>query len=125
MFPDILISHKKDGKVKVQVYHKATHPDQYLNFSSLHSLNHKLGVIRTLYDHCDIVTEEADVTLEIVYVKYALGSCGYPSWSFKRVREQLDQQEMKNNLKINKKDSKDKSTKTRVTLPYVKVFQRP
>ena len=34
--------------------------------------------------------------------------------------EQLDQRELKKNLKINKKDSKDKSTKTRVILPYIK-----
>ena len=36
------------------------------------------------------------------------------------MREQLDQQEWKKNLKINMKDSKDKSTKTSVTLPYVR-----
>ena len=62
-FLDALISHTEDGKVKVQVYRKATHTDQYLNFSSHHLLNHKLGVICTLYDCCDnIVTEEADAT---------------------------------------------------------------
>ena len=46
--------------------------------------------------------------------------CSYPSWSFKRVREQMDQQEWKNKRKINKKDSKEKCTKIRVTLPYIK-----
>ena len=119
-FLDVLISHKGDGKVKVQVYCKATHTDQYLNFSSNHPLNHKLSVICNLYDLCDnIVTEEADAAEEIDHVKHALGASGYPSGSFKIVREQMDQQERKNNRKINKKDSK-KCTKIRVTLPYVR-----
>ena len=88
--------------VKVQVYQKATHRDQYLHFSSHHPLKHKLGVICTLYDRCDnIVTEKADAARD-----------GYLNWSFKRVREQMDQWERKNNRKISKIDSKDKSTKT-------------
>ena len=66
-FLDALISRTEDGKMKVQVYQKAAHTDQYLNFSSHHSLNHKLGVIRTLYDRCDnIVTEEADALKELL-----------------------------------------------------------
>ena len=72
-------------------------------------LNHKLGVIRTLCNHYDnIVTEEVDATKEIAHVNHALGACSYLSWSIKRVRKQLDQWDLKKNLKINKKDSKDK-----------------
>ena len=112
----MLISRKEDGTVKVQVYQKVTHTDQYLHFSSRHPLNHKVGVIGTLYDRCDnIVTEKADVAKVIDNVNRALGACGYPSWSFKKV----DQREQKNNRKTSK-DSKDKSTKTRVTLPYIR-----
>ena len=104
----------------MQVYHKATHTDQYLNFNSHHLLNHKLRVIHTLYDCCDnIFTEEADVAKEITHVNHALDACSYPSWSFKRVREQMDQQELNKNEK-NKKDSQEHNTKTRVTLPYVR-----
>ena len=47
-FLDALISHTVDGKVKVQVYQKATNTDQYLNSSCHHPLNHKLDVIHTL-----------------------------------------------------------------------------
>ena len=54
---------------------------------------------------------------EITHVNHVLVACSYPSWSFKRVKEQMDHWELKKNLKINK-DSKEKSTKTRVTLPY-------
>ena len=76
-FLDALISHKEDGNVKVPLYWKATDTDQYLNFSSHHLLSHKLGVIRTLYDHCDnIVTQETDAAKEIDHVNHALGACG-------------------------------------------------
>ena len=39
----------------------ATHTDQYLNFSSHHSIHLKLGVIRTLLDRMhSVVTEDED-----------------------------------------------------------------
>ena len=60
-FLDTLIVKKEDGSVKLLVYRKPTHTDQYLNYESHHPLHHKLGVIRTLYDRKNnIVTEEAD-----------------------------------------------------------------
>ena len=68
--------------------YKATQIDQYLDFSSHHPINHYLGVISILYDHCDnIVTEEEDATKEIALVNFALNARGIPSWSFKRVSE--------------------------------------
>ena len=83
-------------------------------------LKFKLGVIRMLYDRCDnIVTEEADAVEEIDHVNHALEVCGYPSWSFKRVRKQMDLHEQKDSRKSAKKD-KDKCSKIRVTLPYVR-----
>ena len=52
---------------------------------------------------CDnIVTEGADEAKQIDH-----GACGYPSWFFKRMREQMDQQEWKNNRTISKMDRKD------------------
>ena len=58
-FLDTLLIRKKDGNVKLLVYWKKTHTDQYLNFMSHHPLHQKLGVIMTLFNRCDnVVTEE-------------------------------------------------------------------
>ena len=55
-FLDTLITRREDGPIKLLVYRKATHTDQYLSFQSHHPLQHKLAVIRTLYgkewQHC-------------------------------------------------------------------------
>ena len=89
-FLDTLIVRKPDGSVKLLVYRKATHTDQYLNFASHHPLNHKLGVVRTLLDRMDrIVTEDIDKQKEEATIKKALDKCGYPSWSFDQVKKKM------------------------------------
>ena len=108
-FLDALVSCKTDGSMKVQVYRKKTHTDQYLNFGSHHPLQHKLGVIRTLYDRCDnIVTDPKDAKLEVQHVNQALGKCGYPSWTFKKVRQQLDKRNSTPKKPKNKDTDKNK-----------------
>ncbi len=58
---DVLIVRKENGNVKLLVYRKPLHTDQYLNFNPYHPLHQKLGVIRTLLDRCqNIVTDDKD-----------------------------------------------------------------
>ena len=85
-FLDTKLIRKTDGSIKLDIYRKPTHTNQYLQFSSHHPLHQKLGVIRTLYDRKDsIVTEEADKTKEEGIIKQALTTCGYPPWALDRV----------------------------------------
>ena len=77
-FLDTLLVRREDGSVKLLVYRKKSHTDQYLNFSSHHPLNHKLVVIWTLLEICyGIVTEEEDRKKEEEHVAKALSKCGY------------------------------------------------
>ncbi|XP_070577734.1 uncharacterized protein [Ptychodera flava] len=89
-FLDTLIVRRDDGSVKLLVYRKKTHTDQYLNFASHHPLHHKLGVIRTLLDRSkNIITLEEDRIKEEEHIKMALSRCGYPDWSIKKVQEEM------------------------------------
>ena len=90
-FLDTYIVKREDGTVKLLVYRKPTHTDQYLNYNSHHPLHQKLGVIRTLLDRKEhIVTEEADRKEEEQHVVEALTFCGYPTWTFDKVKTQKE-----------------------------------
>ena len=119
-FLDALIKRNEDGTLKVMVYRKKIHTDQYLNLASHHPLQHKLGVIRTLYNCCDnVVIEQENVVKEIEHVNKALSKCGYPKWSLDRVKEKSEQS--KDKTKKKKDQVRDKDTKNiMITLPYIK-----
>ncbi|XP_071956011.1 uncharacterized protein [Antedon mediterranea] len=116
-FLDTLIVGKEDGSLKLLVYRKKTHTDQYLNFQSQHPLHQKLGVIRTLMDRMEnIVTEEADKKEEEVKIRNALRKCGYPKWTLDRVKQQIKNKQPKQR---NKNKESETPSKGMVVLPYV------
>ena len=115
----VMIVRKPDRTVKLLVYRKKTHTDQYLHFTSHHPLQHKLGVIRTLFERCvDIVSEEEDRRKEEQHVVEALKQCGYPEWSFRRVRKQLSTKLERKREKNQRKEGE--RSRGQVILPYVK-----
>ena len=123
-FLDTLLVRKEDGTVKLLIYRKKTHTDQYLNFNSHNPLHQKLGVIRTLMDRCNtVVTEETDREQETEHIKQALSRCNYPDWTFRKVESQINRSRQKKD-KNPKKKHEDKS-KGRVTLPYRKGVTEP
>ena len=60
-FLDTLLVTKEDDSVKLLVYRKKTHTNQYLDFKSHYPLHQKIGVIRTLMERCKkFMSEEVD-----------------------------------------------------------------
>ncbi len=117
-FLDTLMKREVDGKISFTVYRKPTHTDQYLNFESHHPLHQKLGVVRTLLDRCDtVVTKQEDKMKEEKHIEEALGACGYPKWTIKRVKDKKSASKSQN-----KQQKSEKSEKSRgmVVIPYVK-----
>ena len=49
-FLDTRVTRKVDGKLDVTVYHKPTHTDRYLHFSSHHPTYVNKGLVKCLYD---------------------------------------------------------------------------
>ena len=67
--------------------------------------NHKLGVICTSYDWCDIIiTKEADAAAEIIHVDKALERCRYPKWPFRRVVENMDKKKQQSGARKKKEE---------------------
>ena len=91
-----------DGSIKVQIYRKPTHTDQYLSWSSNHPVQHKMSVVRTLHHRADtVISDEADKAGERDHVNKALANCGYPKWALKS-----------RPTSKSSKPAKDRSTKT-------------
>ena len=56
---------QKDGSLKIKIYRKPTHTDQYLNSQSNHPIQHKLDVIQTLHHRADsVITDPVDKETE-------------------------------------------------------------
>ncbi|CAH1244343.1 Hypp7269 [Branchiostoma lanceolatum] len=122
-FLDTLLVRKGDGSVKLLVYRKSTHTDQYLNFQSHHPLHQKLGVIRTLMDRCNaVVTEDQDKELETQHIKRALMRCGYPEWTFQKVEQQ---RRRKQTEKTKTSKQQEEKAKGMVIIPYIKGVTEP
>ena len=78
-FLDTLITCKPDGSVELLIYRKPTQTDQYLNFTSHHPIQHKLGVVITLMDRAERVVTDPDDRKKEDHIRWALQKCNYPS----------------------------------------------
>jgi len=92
--------------------------DQYFNFSSHHPVEHKLSVVRTLLERSSqLVTVSQDNIQEDVHVEEALRACGYPSWSFSKVRRQMEFKGDKRKKKNKKQEASVK--RPMIVIPYI------
>ncbi len=112
-YVDTMIIRKPDNSVKLLVYRKKTHQDQYLSYTSHHPLHHKLGVIRTLLDRSE---KEEDKIKEKNHIKQALAKCGYPGWAVNKVKS--DKRSKKSSPKcVQKNKSESNRNKGLVVIP--------
>ena len=109
-FLDILLSRDPDGSVRTSMYRKPTHTGQYLQFSSHHSLSHKMAVVRTLLVRAgSLSTSLVERSVEERHIVDALRSNGYPLWFIRWVVKRRGRPHQDAN------DSPDMM----VTLPYI------
>ena len=120
-FLDTLITRREDRSIKLLVYRKALHTDQYLSFQSHHPLQHKLAVIRTLLERSDSIVTEEDRKQEEGHVRTALYTSGYPDWAILKVKEQMNRKKAIRKDKSKKDEAQEKSRGV-VTVPYVHSF---
>ena len=72
-FIDLCTHILDDGSMKITIYMKPTHTDQYLNFKSHHPLTHKRSVVRTLtYREQQYFTTAEDRKSELAHVHNAM-----------------------------------------------------
>ena len=106
-FLDTEINITEDRGVKIKVYKKPTHTDQYLMYESNHHIGQKLGIISTLRHRVEtIVTTEEDRKEEEEGIKNALKECGYPQWALDR--------------KAKDRDNEKEQYRGKVVMPYTK-----
>ncbi|XP_066270838.1 uncharacterized protein [Branchiostoma lanceolatum] len=119
-FLDTLTTIQDDGSLRLSIYRKPTHTDQYLNFRSNHPLEHKLGVVKTLLHRADtIITDPHDRETEKQHIKQALKDCGYPKWAIDKATAPKPRQQNNRNPGTRERD------KGRITLPYIKTVSEP
>ena len=108
-FLDALIHRQQDGSIKLTIYRKATHTDQYLDWNSNHHLSQKTGIIQTFKNRIQtLVTDQSDQQKELQHAKRALQRCGHPNWSLKRKAQPS-------------KQARDPPL-TKVVIPYTKML---
>jgi len=84
-FLDLLLKRTNSEGLKLLVYRKPTHTDQYLNFMSHHPIDHKISVVRTLLEKSqNLVSEPEDKKRKISMFKMPFGRVATQRGHFRR-----------------------------------------
>ena len=89
---DACVNINEDGSTHVTMYHKHTHTDRYLNFSSNHHLQHKMSVVSTLMRRAEVKVTRPDCQREeVTLLQDALKTNGYKQWMLNVLRPKQQQ----------------------------------
>ena len=109
---DTVTTRDAQGNLSFTVYRKPTHTDQYLQFSSNQPLQHKLGVIRTLYHRCQTICSNEELKLaELDHLKKVLTVSGYTKAAWHTATTPRPQRQ--------ETPHSNPRPKSSITLPYV------
>jgi hypothetical protein len=116
-FLDADICVKHNGEIKLKIFRKPTHTNQYLSFHSHHHISHKMSVVRTLVDRAEtVITEPEDKEKEMRVISTALKGCGYPTWTVEATQKAITEKKEKRKATADKKEN----NKGHVTIPYIR-----
>ena len=75
---------ENENRIERDIYHKSTHTDQNLQWTSHHPVQQKLGIVRTsLYWVNTLISDEGRSERVKDKVIGGLRNCGYPKWALK------------------------------------------
>ena len=75
---------RTNNTIIADIYRKPTHTDHYLQWSSHHPVQQKLGIVCTLMHRADIIISDNNLKkVEKEKIRTALRNCGYPEWALK------------------------------------------
>ena len=90
-FLDVLVTRQHGGALTSTIYHKLTHTNRYLQFTSHHPRHHKLSFARSLHNRLNIhITDHADYCVQSLHVRHTLPLNGYPRKYFCGQRKTTD-----------------------------------
>ena len=90
-FLDVLVTCQHSGALTTTIYHKPTHTNRYLQFTSHHPRHHKLSIARSLHSRLNThITDHTNYRVQSSHVKQTLALNGYPRKYFCGQRKTTD-----------------------------------
>ena len=86
-----MVTRQNRGALTITIYHKPTHTNRYLQFTSHHPRHHKLSVARSLHSRLNShITKHTAYCEQSSHVKQTLALNGYPRKYFCGQRKTTD-----------------------------------
>ena len=90
-FLDVLVTRQHNGALTTTIYHKPTHTNRYVQFTSHHPRHHKLSVAHSLHNRLNThITDHTDYCVQSSHVEQTLALNGYPRKYFRGQRKITD-----------------------------------
>ena len=120
-FLDMLITPDEEGKLKMTVYRKPSHTDQYLHWDTHHAIPSKYSMIGTLFHRAKTICScPHQLQKEEQHLYKSLKRCKYPTWALNKVKlrsQAPTPKKNKGNIK-NSDPNNSRDQKPHIIVPY-------